>query len=152
MLQNPYWISFYNVRFNFNKNFTNMFHWFLVLFLTATPQVKAEYMKHLKFVMCGAAPIGELDEERFIRKVGQHISIHQGKYEVSIFIQYINHFIAGFGMTEGSLIATSATKQCQNIKAGGSVGKPIPNTLAKVVSIDDAKGISICVLCNKNIN
>lgn len=43
-------------------------------------------------------------------------------------------------MSETSMIALTATKQLQNVRAGGSVGKPIPNTRAKIISIDDPKG------------
>lgn len=43
-------------------------------------------------------------------------------------------------MSETSMIALTATKQLQNVRSGGSVGKPIPNTRAKIISIDDPEG------------
>lgn len=53
---------------------------FLVLFLTSNEDVKSEYLKHLKYTICGAAPLGELDEERFLTKAGKHLNIFQGEY------------------------------------------------------------------------
>ncbi|CAG9839696.1 unnamed protein product [Diabrotica balteata] len=49
-----------------------------VLFLTAHPDVKSEYFNNLKTLSCGAAPLGSLDEERFLQKVGRNINIIQG--------------------------------------------------------------------------
>lgn len=45
-------------------------------------------------------------------------------------------------MSESSMVATTATKTMDHIKAAGSVGKPIPNTRAKIVSADDLHGKS----------
>lgn len=56
-----------------------MNNFFLVLFLTENKNVKPEYLKHLKYIMCGAAPIGQLDEERFLDKIGKHMNIYQGE-------------------------------------------------------------------------
>lgn len=43
-------------------------------------------------------------------------------------------------MSETSMIALTATKQLQNIRTGGSVGKPIPNTRAKIIDTQDKTG------------
>ncbi|KAJ8974698.1 hypothetical protein NQ317_015227 [Molorchus minor] len=50
----------------------------MVLFLAAHPDVKVEYLKSLKTVMSGAAPLGSLDEERFLNKAGNHVKMFQG--------------------------------------------------------------------------
>lgn len=41
---------------------------FSVLFLTGSENVKTEYLEHLRYIICGAAPLGALDEERFLTK------------------------------------------------------------------------------------
>lgn len=52
----------------------------LVLFLSLHPEVKAEYLQHCRTLMCGAAPLGALDEERIREKVGQNLRVFQGVY------------------------------------------------------------------------
>lgn len=53
-----------------------------MLFLTSNEEVKSEYLKHLKYTISGAAPLGELDEERFLAKAGKHLNIYQGKFSM----------------------------------------------------------------------
>lgn len=43
-------------------------------------------------------------------------------------------------MSETSMVALTATKQLQNVKGRGSVGKPIPNTKVKIVASDYPEG------------
>lgn len=50
---------------------------------------------------------------------------------------------SGFGMSESALVATTATHQLKDLDCKGSVGKPIPSTMAKVVTIGDKKGMNI---------
>lgn len=61
-----------------------------VIFLYAHPAVKAEYFQNLNYAMCGAAPLGPLDEEKFREKVGRPIHVLQGK--IFLFFQQIAHF------------------------------------------------------------
>lgn len=54
----------------------------LVLFLTTHPDVKKEYLSDCRLMMSGAAPLGALDEERILKKVGNHLSVCQGKKKI----------------------------------------------------------------------
>ncbi|CAH0561072.1 unnamed protein product [Brassicogethes aeneus] len=96
----------------------------LVLFLSAHPLVKKEYMANLKAVMSGAAPLGASDEERFLEKVGGNVEISQG-----------------YGLTETSPVVSMISQQLKDkFNCTGSIGGPIPNTQMKLVAIDDATG------------
>lgn len=55
-----------------------------MIFLYAHPAVKAEYFKHLTATICGAAPLGALDEQKFREKVGRPIELIQGNKFVLI--------------------------------------------------------------------
>lgn len=46
--------------------------------MTLHPDVKPEYLKKLKFITSGAAPLGPSDEERFLEKFGTNMKIGQG--------------------------------------------------------------------------
>lgn len=50
------------------------------MFLNTSEDVKPEYMKHLKYIVNGAAPLGEKTEEKFLDKAGRHLKIFQGKF------------------------------------------------------------------------
>lgn len=98
----------------------------LILFLTHHPDVKIEYLKHVKHIMSGAAPLGASDEERFIEKFGDHLRILQG-----------------YGLTETSpvvsLVAKNVIDQYKDVYKG-SIGKVVPQTEVKLVKLDDSSG------------
>lgn len=52
-----------------------------MLFLTLHPGVKKEYLESVRVVSSGAAPLGALDEERFLQKSPKDTKIIQGKTE-----------------------------------------------------------------------
>ncbi|VEN47280.1 unnamed protein product [Callosobruchus maculatus] len=101
----------------------------LVLFLTHHPDVKIEYLKHLRRIVSGAAPLGQLDEDKFKEKFGSHIKVKQG-----------------YGLTETSPIVCFHPNEIETkTNIGGSVGKPIPATLLKVINPDDPSGTPLGV-------
>uniref|UniRef100_A0AAR5Q9E2 AMP-dependent synthetase/ligase domain-containing protein n=2 Tax=Dendroctonus ponderosae TaxID=77166 RepID=A0AAR5Q9E2_DENPD len=95
----------------------------LVLFLTHYPDVKPEYLHHLRNVMSGAAPLGALDESKFLEKANRDVFISQG-----------------YGLTETSPVVSTVLKSVRE-KLGkassGSVGHVLPNTEVKLVKLDD---------------
>lgn len=69
-------------------------------------------------MLCGAAPLGESDIEKFLK------------------IAPKTKFIQAYGLTEASPV----THACTSItKSPASVGNPIPDTDCKIVKIDDAE-------------
>lgn len=52
---------------------------FAVLFLTMHPEVTEETLKSVNCVMSGSAPLGALDEQRFLEKAKKDMNILQGK-------------------------------------------------------------------------
>ncbi|XP_019869295.2 uncharacterized protein LOC109597950 [Aethina tumida] len=96
----------------------------LILFLTNHPMVEKRHLQHLKNIMSGAAPLGSLDEEKFLEKAD---------YKVNM--------IQGYGLTETSPVVSTLTKELQQqFKCAGSIGLPLPNTQMKLVAIDDPTG------------
>ncbi|CAH2003974.1 unnamed protein product [Acanthoscelides obtectus] len=98
----------------------------LVLFMIQHPDVRPEYMKNVKFILSAAAPLGSLDEQHFQEKFGVTISITQG-----------------YGLTETSPLVTLFPKKYAEETSQpvtGSIGKLLPNTRAKVISLDDPTG------------
>lgn len=55
------------------------------MFLTSNENVKSEYLEKLKYVVNGAAPLGEQHEEQFINKAGSHVRIYQGKFSFNMY-------------------------------------------------------------------
>lgn len=53
---------------------------FSVTFMTNNPTVKKEHFELTRAVYCGAAPLGALDEERFLQKAGGQVDILQGNH------------------------------------------------------------------------
>ncbi|XP_050293126.1 uncharacterized protein LOC126733774 [Anthonomus grandis grandis] len=98
----------------------------LVLFLTHHPEVKKEYLKSLRSIMSGAAPLGKLDEEQFLQKAGNHVYMSQG-----------------YGLTETSPVVSTTSKRLRQLykeASNGSVGNVIANTEVKIVKPDDQTG------------
>jgi len=50
----------------------------LVLFLASHPGVLPKYLQSLRYVVCGAAPLGGLDAERFLKRAPPNTEILQG--------------------------------------------------------------------------
>lgn len=97
----------------------------LVHFLSAHPAVKKEYFKNLKMLSSGAAPLGFMDEERFLKKAGRSDI----------------RMVQGYGLTETSpAISHSPINVERTEKNGGSVGKLLPNTSMKIINPDDPTG------------
>ncbi|KAK9738557.1 AMP-binding enzyme C-terminal domain [Popillia japonica] len=94
----------------------------IVIFLYSHPNVQSEYLSSLRTVFSGAAPLGALDEEKLRRKVGKPFNVLQG-----------------YGLSETSPVVTVIPLSLQG-KYPGSMGSAIPNTLLKVVKIDDNEG------------
>ncbi|XP_055842281.1 probable 4-coumarate--CoA ligase 1 [Episyrphus balteatus] len=91
-------------------------------FLTNSPKVTPEHLAHLRMFMSGAAPIGQADVERMLKKFPN------------------TKFMQGYGMTELSPVAMITPNNCVKY---GSIGQLVSNTEAKIVSLegDDGKGL-----------
>ncbi|KAJ3659065.1 hypothetical protein Zmor_010774 [Zophobas morio] len=84
------------------------------------PNIKKEDLTGIRFWMSGAAPLGGSDVERFREKTNDKVCI-----------------IQGYGMTETSPVTIIQTKKLEHgIKTGGS-GLLVPNTEAKIVSLEE---------------
>lgn len=47
--------------------------------MTMHPEVTAETLQSVNFVMSGSAPLGALDEQRFLEKANKDMNILQGE-------------------------------------------------------------------------
>lgn len=96
----------------------------IVLFMTGHPSVKKEYLQSIRALASGAAPLGALDEERFLKKAEKPIDVVQG-----------------YGLTEASpcVILTSPIRK-KELGVVGSTGEVIPNTEVKIVPADNPAG------------
>ncbi|KAK9876548.1 hypothetical protein WA026_013922 [Henosepilachna vigintioctopunctata] len=89
----------------------------LIIFMSQDV-VKAEYLSSIRRIVCGAAPLGALDEERFLTKVNYKAKIAQG-----------------YGMTETSPVISFTSKW--HPLTPGSSGQPVSNTEVKIVDTKD---------------
>ncbi|XP_022918533.2 uncharacterized protein [Onthophagus taurus] len=94
----------------------------IVVFLNTHEGVKKDYFENLRTILCGAAPLGALDEEKFRKTVGKSLNVLQG-----------------YGLTETSPSVISMPVSQQG-KYPGSIGHPLPNTALKIIKIDDQEG------------
>ncbi|XP_069685502.1 uncharacterized protein [Periplaneta americana] len=94
----------------------------MVLFLASHPNVKPKHIQNLRYIVCGAAPIGPKDIERFFKRAGPDTRL-----------------IQAYGMTETSPIITISPKNNTNYE---SVGIPIPNTEVKVRDLETGKALA----------
>ncbi|XP_015834355.2 uncharacterized protein LOC655197 [Tribolium castaneum] len=93
----------------------------LVLFLASHPSVTSNDLQSIRSVVSGAAPLGALDEERFITKAQKDINILQG-----------------YGLTETSpmvAMTRAALKKLPN--SSGTIGRPVSNTSVKIIDPND---------------
>jgi acyl-CoA synthetase (AMP-forming)/AMP-acid ligase II len=61
----------------------------LVLFLASHPGVLPKYLQSLRHVFCGAAPLGVLDAERFLRRAPPSTNILQGSIDALLYLTNI---------------------------------------------------------------
>merc|ERR1711963_531107 len=87
----------------------------LVQFCAYSPDVKPHHLESIKYVMIGAAPVGEALANKFKEKAPNC------------------QFREGWGMTELSPVATMTPSSDEVL---GSCGVLLPNTEAKVVDLD----------------
>ncbi|XP_044255602.1 4-coumarate--CoA ligase 1-like [Tribolium madens] len=93
----------------------------LVLFLASHPSVTSSDLQSIRSVISGAAPLGALDEERFITKAQKEINILQG-----------------YGLTETSpmvAMTRAAFKKLPN--SSGTIGRPVSQTSVKIIDPND---------------
>lgn len=89
---------------------------FAVIFMSNSDKVELKHTRSIKYVMSGAAPIGQSDAEKF------HLNAPNVK------------FLQGYGLTEASPVVLMSSLGSKNY---ASVGNPPPDTEAKIVLIDD---------------
>ncbi|GJQ67654.1 hypothetical protein Trydic_g16485 [Trypoxylus dichotomus] len=92
----------------------------LVMFLNSHAGVQQKYLERLRVTLCGAAPLGASDEDKFRATVGRPTQI-----------------IQAYGMTETSPLAF-IIPQTHEGKHFGTFGHPVANTLVKVVNPNDS--------------
>lgn len=73
-------------------------------------------MDSIEFVLCGAAPFGKSDMEKFLKKAPQA------------------KFVPAYGLTEASPVTHMVYPEC---KYRDSAGFPMPDTESKIVKVDD---------------
>ncbi|KAJ3657491.1 hypothetical protein Zmor_009288 [Zophobas morio] len=90
-----------------------------ILFLTQNSMVKKTDLGAVRTVFSGGAHLSTIDQEKFVEKMGTHLCVLQG-----------------YGLTE--TLSVTANSPQFNVK--GSIGRPLPNTLVKIV---DPEGHSL---------
>jgi len=60
-----------------------------VLFLASHPGVLPKYLQSLRHVLCGAAPLGGLDAERFLKRAAPSTDIVQGSTRTLLYLTNI---------------------------------------------------------------
>lgn len=95
----------------------------LVHLINNNPEFTSERLESLRIVMCGAAPIGPSDVQRFKEKTKGKVALVQG-----------------YGMTETSPVVTFQSAVMENGTKDGGIGLIVPNTECKVVATDDPHG------------
>lgn len=92
-------------------------------------------------VVCGAAPLGGMDEEQLLKKAGKKMDIIQGDFCKQSYNPVTKYFAVGYGMTETSSVIMSTRRDLKNVMdCAGSLGRPVANTQVKVIGIDDPEG------------
>ncbi|KAF2878840.1 hypothetical protein ILUMI_27558, partial [Ignelater luminosus] len=92
----------------------------IVLFLLNDPNVRSEYITQMRTIICGAAPLGAADVERFNQKTN-------GKAKI----------LQAYGLTETSPLTHSQTIHIDGGDLAGGCGYLLPNTECKIVALDD---------------
>lgn len=92
-----------------------------MLFLTGHPSVTSNDLQSIRSIVSGAAPLGALDEERFIQKAQKDINILQG-----------------YGLTETSpMVAFTRAAHKKLPNSNGTIGRPVSQTVAKIIDPND---------------
>lgn len=94
--------------------------------LLNNPNINHKHIEDIRTVAASAAPLGAADIERFVQKSKGTV-----------------RFLQMYGMTEASPIILSQSTTLQNgIKIGGS-GFLTPNTLSKIVDVNDVNNTAL---------
>ncbi|XP_047099735.1 4-coumarate--CoA ligase-like [Schistocerca piceifrons] len=91
----------------------------MVLFLAGNPSVKKSHLETVRRAISSAAPVGEKDIARFFERAPAGLK-----------------FFQTYGMTETS---PTTILPDRDVESYTTVGKPVPNTLIKVVSTDTSE-------------
>lgn len=89
----------------------------MILFLGSKDEITKDHLKHLRCIVTAAAPIGDEDILRCLRKAPRDTK-----------------FVQGYGLTEAMCLLTQVPYGKRNFK---SVGVPLPNTEIKICDLDD---------------
>ncbi|XP_063927648.1 probable 4-coumarate--CoA ligase 1 isoform X1 [Zophobas morio] len=84
-----------------------------ILFLTQNSMVKKTDLGAVRTVFSGGAHLSTIDQDKFVEKMGTHMCVLQG-----------------YGLTE----TLSVTANSPQFSVKGSIGRPLPNTLVKIVN------------------
>ncbi|XP_018051119.1 PREDICTED: 4-coumarate--CoA ligase 1-like isoform X2 [Atta colombica] len=95
----------------------------IILFLTASPLVKKHHFHHVHLILCGAAPLAEMDVNRFYEK-----------YNID---SQICEFRQGYGLTETSPVNFIGTGRKYS-----SIGQNIASCQVRLVDVMTKKDIS----------
>lgn len=102
------------------------------------PKLNPQTIPHLELIMSGAAPIGQLDVEKFLAK---YVFIVLFKSNSCVFPRFPNiRFAQGYGLTETSPCALLTPNNHTKFGAAGMVPA---NTKCKIVSFDKEDGIGL---------
>jgi len=93
----------------------------IVIFINAHPAVTKDLLQQVRVLMCGAAPLGALDEQKFKEKLGTPVEV-----------------IQGYGLTETSPVVTMVSRKLG--PKPGSTGCVLPNTEVKLMPVDNPNG------------
>lgn len=93
------------------------------MFLYGHPGVKSEWLANLRILLSGAAALTARDQQLLQHKIQKPFILAQG-----------------YGMTETAPLTLSTGPSLDPVKAAGSVGLPVRNTLAKIADINNPSG------------
>ncbi|KAK9884791.1 hypothetical protein WA026_009019 [Henosepilachna vigintioctopunctata] len=104
----------------------------LVLMITHNEAVKRESLDRVKAILSGGAPLSATDEQKLLEKFDHEVL-----------------FLQGYGLTETSPVVAELYPSIliEEKYYKGSIGKPLPNTLTKIVNPEDAKNTPLGPNC-----
>lgn len=89
----------------------------IVNLLTKSPMVTSNDLQSVRAIMSGAAPLGALDEAKFLEKALPNKPV----------------FLQGYGLSETGVISMSCNKKS---KSPGSAGELVPSTKVKIITFE----------------
>ncbi|CAG9863295.1 unnamed protein product [Phyllotreta striolata] len=96
----------------------------IAIFLSKFPHLTSEDFASVRGIVNGAASLGPLDSQKLIEKIKRDVPILQG-----------------YGLTETSpAVSTTRLNDYNKPECIGSIGRPVPNTVVKIVNPDDPAG------------